>query len=453
MLSLSIMKTILKIVPAFLITGLLFFSCQKEYSFETGNGSPSSGSLQSAATGECLGISVSGVYQKDSTLNNTHYIDVNVDVTEAGAYQIHTDTVNGFFFSGSGTFAATGVNTVRLQGNGTALASGLAVFTVTYDSTQCVFAINVTGSGSGGTSVFTLNGSPNNCTGAVVNGTYTEGTALDGTNTVDIQVDVTTVGTWSVATTTVNGITFSGSGTFTNTGAQTITLTGSGTPVVGGTFSFPITVGSTTCSFTVTCAAIPSTGEYFPRTANSNWTYAFNGNPQDTFMVSVISPTHAALGNVYNIFMFDVAAGDTAGYYRKVNGNYYSYADWGDFFGFDNSIWDEIIFLKDNVAANTSWYTQSFDGTASGSNYRLRIKFTILVKDGTVTVGGTPYNNTIVVEEKYEAFDGTNWVDLTNDVGYYKTYYARDIGRIKEEYFNSSGALDYEYSVTRYQVF
>ena len=79
---------------------------------------PSSGSLQSGTTGDCLSSVVGGTYKADISLADSNYVDVKVDVITAGSYTISTDTINGFYFSAAGSFAATGENTVRLQRNG-----------------------------------------------------------------------------------------------------------------------------------------------------------------------------------------------------------------------------------------------------------------------------------------------------------------------------------------------
>ena len=66
-------------------------------------------------------------------------------------------------------------------------------------------------------------------------------------------MNVTLIGTWSVTTApAVNGIIFSGTGTFATTGAQTIILTGSGTPTAAGTNTFTVTGGTGTCTFQCT---------------------------------------------------------------------------------------------------------------------------------------------------------------------------------------------------------
>ena len=94
---------------------------------------------------------------------------------------------------------------------------------------------------------FTVSASGTGCSNTTVSGTYISGTPLDGSNKITVQVNVTTTGTYSVASTIYYGIKFTGSGTFTTTGNQTITLTGSGTPLYAGSFSIPFSAGFSNC--------------------------------------------------------------------------------------------------------------------------------------------------------------------------------------------------------------
>lgn len=104
--------------------------------------------------------------------------------------------------------------------------------------------------GIGGTAVFSLAGSPGNCTAALISGIYKVGTALDVSNTITISVNITTIGTYTISTNSLNGISFAGAGAFITTGEQTITLTGSGTALAAGTFAYAF--GANGCSFSVT---------------------------------------------------------------------------------------------------------------------------------------------------------------------------------------------------------
>jgi hypothetical protein len=235
-----------------LLTGLLFVSaCKKEYSYELG-GTSSSGSLQSNVTGECLPKTVQGIYEAGTVVNgSTNYIDIQVSVASAGNYRIYSDTVNGIFFQAKGTFASTGVNSVRLAGNGTPTNAGVQSFVITYDSTECSVAVTTVPKGAAGPAEFTLSGGPGTCLDFNLSGNYIVGQALNTTNTVAIKVNVTKIGTYNVNTgTESNGMIFSGSGVLTALGAQTITLTGTGTPAVAAPTVMNV-AGGTGCGFTV----------------------------------------------------------------------------------------------------------------------------------------------------------------------------------------------------------
>jgi uncharacterized protein (TIGR02145 family) len=82
------------------------------------------------------------------------------------------------------------------------------------------------------------------------------GIAVSGV-TQTITATVTTVGTYSIST-TANGVTFAGSGTFAGTGAQNIVLTASGTPTAAGSNTFTLNT-TPNCSFTrTTLAPLPT---------------------------------------------------------------------------------------------------------------------------------------------------------------------------------------------------
>jgi len=246
------------------------FSCKKEESLENSKIGTSSGSLQANATNECLPKTLQGAYVSGVSLTNTNFIEVEIDVDAVGSYFITTDTINGYYFSGSGEFSNTGINTVRLTGKGKPLASGNDFFTVSFDATSCNISVAVLPATAGGPAVFTLQTSGTSCMDAAVIGTYTKGVVLNSTNKVNIKVNVTTVGSYSIATAATNGMTFSASGSFTTTGVQTVALTGAGTPVNNGAISVPLTVGGTTCSFTVNVNSTPTNP---PPTATYVWKF------------------------------------------------------------------------------------------------------------------------------------------------------------------------------------
>jgi len=538
---------------------VVMYACQKEKSFEQPT-SPAEGSLQSDASGDCLPKTVNGVYVVGTPLvPDSNSITVDINITKSGAYQISTDTVNGFYFKATGTITTIGVNTITLKGNGTPFISGTFNFVVGFDSTMCDIQVTVLPAGSGGPAVFTLQGAPNACTGAVVAGNYALGVPLTASNTATINVDVTAIGAYTIST-TYQGMMFAASGTFTTTGVQTVQLTGSGTPTTGGTNNVPVTVGSSTCSFSINVGAIASgtvncsgavimgtytagtvlsapnivqisvnvttpgvytihtdtvnnmwfdttgsfisagpttvnllghgtpanqgnftftvkfgastctfivtiqaapSNEYFPRTVNSNWSYEIDDDASDSIYRYVISATHSALGNTFNIFMEnDGISTDSSGYYRKSGSDIFEWFDAGNYLGYDNSLWAEYTLLKEAQAVNTPWYSSGFTGTVNippPTNFTTRFKYTILQKDVpisfTTSAGAMNFSNVIVVEEKFELFNGTTWQDVTSVLGFGKAYYARGIGLIKYEVYDPAGNLTDWQELRRYQVF
>ena len=172
--------------------------------------------------GNCTGFTANGTYTVGTPLTAANTVIMDVNVTAVGTYAITTNLQNGIIYSATGTFTATGPQTVTLVGNGVPLVGGAFNYTATGAGNSCIFSITATG--SGGTAVFLLNGAPLNCTGAVANGTYTAGAALTAANTVTLNVTVATPGSYAVTTPTQNGISFSASGIFVTAGAQTLPL-------------------------------------------------------------------------------------------------------------------------------------------------------------------------------------------------------------------------------------
>ncbi|MFZ4522861.1 MAG: hypothetical protein ACOYNC_14225 [Bacteroidales bacterium] len=78
----------------------------------------------------------------------------------------------------------------------------------------------------------------------VVNGNYRTALKLNLTNTVTLKINVYTLGYYNLISNTVNGITFTKSGSFTFKGLQDVTLYGNGTPVSTGANSFTVSLGT-----------------------------------------------------------------------------------------------------------------------------------------------------------------------------------------------------------------
>lgn len=254
----------------------LFIGCQKEFSYEGLPDVSAIGTLKNDSGG-CMPISVMGNYTADSSLIDSNYVVVRVNFTKTGKYVIETEVANGFSFRDSGYAVNPGLQSIKLQGNGKPLSAQITNFSVTFDTSICSFSVSVAPSQNGPAATYTLAGSPGNCSNANVQGDYEEGVPLTSANTVSIQVNVDSVGTYSINTGLNNGISFTGQGVFSSTGLQTITLQGSGTPTATGTTTIPINEGGTSCSFavTVTTAAEPAADSAWQFSEGTNFYHGF----------------------------------------------------------------------------------------------------------------------------------------------------------------------------------
>jgi hypothetical protein len=175
---------------------------------------------------------------------------MSVNVTKPGSYIINTNTANGISFSDAGSFTTTGPHTVTLLAKGNPVRAESTAFVPNTGTVSCNFYLNVASLPP--SAVFTLSGAPNNCAPVTVNGFYILLKPLDAANTVVIQADVATAGSYTITTNTVNGMSFSASGVFATTGLQNIVLRGSGTPQATGQSTIKPNYGTSTCSFNIT---------------------------------------------------------------------------------------------------------------------------------------------------------------------------------------------------------
>ena len=91
------------------------------------------------------------------------------------------------------------------------------------------------------------------CSTMQQSGVYQVGTPTSSSNSISFSVNVSTTGSWSATTNTVNSVSFSGGGVFATPGTQTITLFANPnvTPAANGTFLYTISIGTSTCTFNV----------------------------------------------------------------------------------------------------------------------------------------------------------------------------------------------------------
>lgn len=426
------MRYLVSGIVSFLLIGLLI-SCVKENSIEYT--SPAKGSLQSTA-GDCLPKSVAGLFIANKALNDSNFIEVTIDVTTPGPYLVVTDSINGFYFRGTGHFPSTGMQKLRLQAIGKPVATGAFPVAISFDGRSCSVVVNVLPEGSTGSgAVFTLESTAGNCAAFVPTGSYIKDTVLTNSNTVSVQVNVSVPGAYAVTTNTVNGYKFSASGNFTTTGSQTLVLAGSGKPLAAGTNLFSLTNASGSCSFSITVTATggsTTSGQYFPLTQANWWTYDDGVDPNDSTK-HLVSGTATFSGKTYErVIVTDVTGPLDTLYFRRdaATSTYFQSISTSEFSAFvqmpQSNI--EFMFLKDALNTNDTWNTD-FSATVSGVPATLRLKFTVINANTNANVNGKAFTKVYQLRSQVQVGMGGIFTDLQSA----DLFFAQGIGRIKLE--------------------
>lgn len=431
-----------------LLSGV-FFSCQKELDYET---DPlAHGTLKKDIAGNCLPSTVNGLYQMSVALTSSNFIDVQVELTNAGTYEVYTDTVNGFSFRGVGSVTETGTQSIRLIGQGTPIAEGTNVFTIHFDGSTCTSEVVVTGPGTPQAG-YNLGGAPGNCTGATLTGSYTAGETIGAGSAVTINVTVNVIGVFSITTNTVNGMQFSNSGYLGTTGAQTLVLNASGTPTAAGNFTFVVSNGVDNCSFivTVTGTTPPENPDYFPLTPNSNWTmHLVGGAATDTSYYEVSRYEASFAGNTYrSILNKENGTVIDSVPSRKQDARAYQYftTDLGG--GLLDNISAEVQILDTSLNAGATWNGNLGSGTTPLGNVTVTYNANIVERGVQAVVAGNSYSSVIKVHFSYAVDPGTGPTEaLTQDI-----WFARGTGIIYNKVQVTGSAAD-EDELVRAQIF
>ncbi len=95
------------------------------------------------AAGNCNDIRVEGSYYTGVVLTSANRVVLQVKVTTKGTYSLSLMSGNGYQFSASGTFSATGEQLLILPGIGAPASAAVNNFSVPSGSTSCPFSITV----------------------------------------------------------------------------------------------------------------------------------------------------------------------------------------------------------------------------------------------------------------------------------------------------------------------
>ena len=426
------MKKFYPYTIAFSLFIILFFSCQKEFSFEGDITLPNT--LGRSSGGQCLPINVGGTYFAGKDLGHTNFIEVQVSVKMTGAYTISTQTVNGYSFQATGSFPDTGLVMVQLKGSGKPVSAGTDNFTVSLGNTSCSVSITVQTPPIGPAS-YTLDGDPGSCVDANIQGVFMKDIILDTSNKADIKVNVITAGSYSISTNLVNGYSFSGSGFFTTTGPQTVTLKATGKPVAEGIDQFMLTGNVSSCSFPVTVTSgfvTVTNNDYFPLTYQSNWTYTDVWNAGFTIKREVVDSVVLGAGLYKVMSEQNPVTGDNQQFYRKNGPNYYEYISIDKYTSsvkFITQINKDLLFLKENIVAGATWESAPDTGAIiGGQSVVLKYTFRCVAANVGETVQGKSYQNVLVIEVRPQVRSLTDAWGETGEIT--DLYYAKGVGLI-----------------------
>jgi hypothetical protein len=144
-------------------------------------------------------------------------------------------------------------------------------FTVSFSSCSKEYSVE---SGAFTKAKGSLHDNSGNCFTSTVFGNYYTGVKLTDSNYLQVQVNVTTPGNYTIASDVVNGFSFNDAGIFTTTGVQTIKLKATGTPLVNKNTNFLISFDSTFCNATVLVQdSTRNTGGVINTAADTAWQF------------------------------------------------------------------------------------------------------------------------------------------------------------------------------------
>jgi hypothetical protein len=141
------------------ISLLTNIGCQKDISAELpagsggGGGGTNGGSAQFALVpsgSNCSDAVVTGSFVAGVDLGPDAMLTVTVNVTKTGDWSYSTRLVNGYVFTGAGSFTTTGNQTIKLIAAGKPEKTGNNAFSLNIGSVSCSFIVTVAATGGGG---------------------------------------------------------------------------------------------------------------------------------------------------------------------------------------------------------------------------------------------------------------------------------------------------------------
>lgn len=199
----------------------------------------------------CANSESLGTYMIGQAFNSSNVIKLTIEVTKIGTYEITVPSDNGYYFALNGVFPNTGKYTIYITGNGTPLNTGVYLSKIyNYgDYTGCTVSVSILGDPATYTMSCAISSSAdiqtNPTTSTGLFGSYKVAQIVNpSVHYIRMRVNVTALGSWEASTNTVDGLSFSGSGSFTTLGTNYIVLRASGKPTTPYDKTFVISTNS-----------------------------------------------------------------------------------------------------------------------------------------------------------------------------------------------------------------
>lgn len=437
--------------------------CGKEYSFEVGKSQMASGTWEFVEGNTAYQGNIDSAYIKQGQsvkelhLKGHHassgqqfHLIIYADTFTAGTYNASAfqaafdyGSLPAYLYSagqttGEFSITITAISKEMISGtfSGQAVKNESDTVAITNGAFKAKFAATPDSPASAGV----LGNEAGNCLPMTMSGDYKQGTPLNSTNTIQVQVAVNEPGTYNIFTDPVNGVRFSAEGTFTSRGEQQVILTGSGTPAFGGEQFFVVHYGNSSCGLSISFGETDDESNgYFLTKPGFYWKYEQSGA---SIIYKVTNDLNNFNGKPFRVIgRVNEPEDDTytpAFSVRKDGGNYYEVLDVAGYFSDTDPQYIETTFLRDNVPQGASWTSPDFTRTVGGAQVNFNFKYTILEKAVPVSIG--PYQFPNVIKVKIELYANGIASGIVEE-----RWYAKNVGLIYMKDLNGTETAIVDY--------
>jgi len=289
--------------------------------------------------------------------------------------------------------------------------------------------------------------SSGHCSNINVEGKYEIGKDVNDSNFLLVEVDVKSGGSYAITSDTVNGFSFSGSGNIIDSGIVELHLPAHGKPLKPGNSLFTVRYDSSQCQVQVAVADTlnnvtqTNNTDLFPLAENNVWVYDDLSYPRDSIVETITGDTVLSSSShfIMNSFISFFPANNES-YYRKFGYDYFAYEAVSTFtsaLDYAPTIYDDMNFLKDDCKTGETWYTPIYLGRTALAFQQLQLCyiFRCISADVTATINGKNFQHVYKIEMRPEVADVGKPLQATGEI--HTSYYARGIGLIYREFFNT----------------